>query len=187
LTRYGSDLIVDLLKRFGIEYAALNPGASFRGLHDSLVNYGGNRPEIIECPHEEIAVGIAHGYAKATGKPMAAIVHDIVGLLHCAMSIYQAYLDYVPVLVLGGTGPMDIARRRPYIDWIHTANLQGNAVRDYVKYDDQPFSADGVPDSFARAYRLALTDPQGRPTADRDPAARPAPLRSARPAPGRPG
>jgi acetolactate synthase I/II/III large subunit len=161
LTRYGSDLIVDLLKRFGIEYAALNPGASFRGLHDSLVNYGGNRPEIIECPHEEIAVGIAHGYAKATGKPMAAIVHDIVGLLHCAMSIYQAYLDYVPVLVLGGTGPMDIARRRPYIDWIHTANLQGNAVRDYVKYDDQPFSADGVPDSFARAYRLALTDPQG--------------------------
>jgi len=159
--RYGSDIIVDLLQRYGIEYVSLNPGASFRGLHDSLVNYGGNRPEIIECPHEEIAVGLAHGYAKASGKPMAAIVHDVVGLLHCCLPIYYAYLDRAPVLVLGATGPMDVARRRPHIDWIHTANLQGNAVRDYVKYDDQPFSADGIPDSFARGYRVALTDPKG--------------------------
>src|SRR5215212_7293456 len=159
--RYGSDLIVDILQRYGIEYVSLNPGATFRGLHDSLVNYGNNRPEIIECPHEEIAVGLAQGYAKAAGKPMAAIVHDVVGLLHCCLPIYYAYLDHAPVLVLGATGPMDVARRRPHIDWTHTANLQGNAVRDYVKYDDQPFSADGIPDSFARAYRLAMTDPKG--------------------------
>jgi acetolactate synthase I/II/III large subunit len=159
--RYGSDLIVDILQRYGIEYVSLNPGATFRGLHDSLVNYGNNRPEIIECPHEEIAVGLAQGYAKAAGKPMAAIVHDVVGLLHCCLPIYYSYLDRAPVLVLGATGPMDVARRRPHIDWTHTANLQGNAVRDYVKYDDQPFSADGIPDSFARAYRLAMTDPKG--------------------------
>jgi acetolactate synthase-1/2/3 large subunit len=160
-TRYGSDLIVDLLQSYGVPYCALNPGASFRGLHDSLVNYGHNSPQLIECPHEEVAVGLAHGYAKAAGRPMAAILHDVVGLLHACMAIYYAYLDRAPVLLLGATGPMDVARRRPHIDWTHTANIQGNAVRDYVKYDDQPFSVDSIPDSFARGYSLAQTDPKG--------------------------
>ena len=100
--RYGADLVVDLLQQFEIPYAALKPGSSFRGLHDSLVNYGGNRPEMILCQHEEIAVGMAHGYAKATGKPMAAILHDAVGLLHACMAIYYAYIDRAPVLILGG-------------------------------------------------------------------------------------
>ncbi|HWP28745.1 MAG TPA: thiamine pyrophosphate-binding protein, partial [Chloroflexota bacterium] len=159
--RYGSDLIVDLLQLYEIPYVALNPGSSFRGLHDSLVNYGRNRPEIIECTHEEIAVGIAHGYAKATGRPMAAILHDVVGLLHAAMAIYYAYLDRVPMLILGATGPMDVARRRPHIDWIHTALVQGNAIRDYVKWDNQPYGAAAVVDSFARGYRVATTEPCG--------------------------
>src|SRR5438094_878142 len=138
--RYGSDVIVDLLKGFGIQYAALNPGATYRGLHDSIVNYGGNCPEIVTCTHEEIAVAIAHGYTKVTGKPMAAIVHDVVGLLHSSMAIYYAHIDRVPVLVLGATGPLDRSKRRPYIDWIHSALVQGNAVRDFVKWDDQPAS-----------------------------------------------
>ena len=160
--RYGSDIIVDLLKYFEIPYAALNPGASYRGLHDSLVNYGGNvMPELILCQHEEIAVGMAHGFAKARHQPMAAIVHDVVGLLHSCMAIYYAYIDRAPLLVLGATGPMNEAKRRPRIDWIHTANVQGNAVRDYTKWDDQPASVDGVPASFARAYRVAMTEPQG--------------------------
>jgi len=160
--RYGSDLIVDLLKQFEIPYAALNPGASYRGLHDSLVNYGGNTmPEMILCQHEEIAVGMAHGFAKASQQPMAAIVHDVVGLLHSCMAIYYAYIDRAPMLILGATGPMNEAKRRPRIDWIHTANIQGNAVRDYTKWDDQPSSADGIPTSFARGYRVALTEPQG--------------------------
>ena len=158
---YGSDVIVDLLKGFGIEYAALNPGASYRGLHDSLVNYGGNRPEIITCTHEEVAVAVAHGYAKVTGKPMAAIVHDVVGLLHCTMAIYYAHVDRVPVLVLGATGPVDRSKRRPYIDWIHTALVQGNAVRDYVKWDDQPASVADFGASFARGYRIATQEPAG--------------------------
>ncbi len=158
---YGSDLIVDLLHRYEVPYAALNPGSTFRGLHDSIVNYGGNRPEIIECPHEEVAVQIAHGYARATGRPMVAIVHDVVGLLHASMAIYYAYLDRAPVIVMGGTGPLDPTRRRPHIDWIHTALPQGQAVRDYVKWDYQPQGAEDVVESFARAYRVALTDPQG--------------------------
>jgi acetolactate synthase-1/2/3 large subunit len=158
---YGSDLIVDLLQAYGIAYVSLNPGSTFRGLHDSLVNYGRNRPEIITCPHEELAVGVAHGYAKATGKPMAAVVHDVVGLLHASMAIYYAYLDRVPVLVLGGTGPLAPDRRRPHIDWIHTAVPQGGAVREFTKWDYQPCGAEDVVDSFARAYRVATTDPQG--------------------------
>ena len=160
--RYGSDVIVDLLKHLEIPYAALNPGASYRGLHDSLVNYGGNvMPEMILCQHEEIAVGMAHGFAKASHQPMAAIVHDVVGLLHSCMAIYYAYIDRAPVLVLGATGPMNEAKRRPRIDWIHTANVQGNAVRDYTKWDDQPASVDGIPTSIARGYRVAMTEPQG--------------------------
>src|SRR5438128_3584944 len=160
--RYGSDVVVDLLKQFQIPYAALNPGASYRGLHDSLVNYGGNvMPDMILCQHEEIAVGMAHGFAKASQKPMAAIVHDVVGLLHSCMAIYYAYIDRAPILILGATGPMNEAKRRPRIDWIHTANVQGNAVRDYTKWDDQPSAVDGIPASFARGYRVALTEPQG--------------------------
>ncbi len=159
---YGSDLIVDLMRAYEIEYAALNPGATFRGLHDSIVNYGGNRmPQIILCNHEEIAVAVAQGYGKAKGRPMAAIVHDVVGLLHAAMAIYTAWLDRAPVLVMGGTGPMAVEARRPWIDWIHTALVQGNAVRDYVKWDDQPASLQGIVESFIRGYRIATTEPQG--------------------------
>ena len=160
--QYGSDLIVDVLRALGIEYAALNPGATFRGLHDSLVNYGGNeRPGIIQCCHEEIAVAVAHGYAKAAGKPMAAIVHDVVGLQHASMAIFNAWCDRVPILVLGGTGPMAIEKRRPWIDWIHTALVQGQAVRDYVKWDDQPASLASIPEALIRGYRIATTEPQG--------------------------
>lgn len=160
-TRYGSDLIVDLLNRYEIPWVTLNPGSTFRGLHDSLVNYGQNRPPLILCPHEEIAVLIAHGYAKVTGRPMAAIVHDTVGLLHCAMAVYYAYLDRVPLLLLGATGPIDTTRRRPHIDWIHSAVLQSQPIRDYVKWDRQPMRAQEVVDSFARAYRVAMQEPQG--------------------------
>lgn len=159
---FGSDIIVDLLKGLGIEYAAFNPGATFRGIHDSIVNYGGNQtPEVIECCHEEISVAIAHGYARVTGRPMAAITHNIVGLQHASMAIFNAWCDRVPVLVMGGTGPMDTSRRRPWIDWVHTALVQGNLVRDFVKWDDQPYSVAAIPDSIIRGHRLAATEPCG--------------------------
>src|SRR5512145_3040026 len=160
-TRWQSDVIVDLIKQYGFPFITLNPGASFRGLHDSLVNYGNNEPPMMLCNHEEIAVQIAHGYAKATGKPMVVILHNLVGLLHACMAIYYAFLDRVPIFIMGATGPMDEARRRPHIDWTHTALVQGNAVRDYTKWDYQPTSIDGVPESFARAYSVMMTEPQG--------------------------
>jgi acetolactate synthase-1/2/3 large subunit len=159
---YGSDLVVDLLKALGIEYAAFNPGASFRGLHDSLVNYGGDQlPRTVLCTHEEISVALAHGYAKATGRPMVAALHDVVGLQHACMAIFNAWCDRVPVLLLGGTGPMDSSRRRPWIEWIHTALVQGNHVRDFVKWDDQPANAAGVAESILRGYRLMTAEPTG--------------------------
>jgi acetolactate synthase I/II/III large subunit len=160
-TRWQSDVIVDLIKRYGFPYIAMNPGASFRGLHDSLVNYGGNQPPMMLCQHEEIAVQIAHGYAKATGKPMAVILHNLVGLLHATMAIYYAYIDRVPIFIMGATGPMDEAKRRPHIDWTHSALVQGNAIRDFVKWDYQPTAIEGVPESFARAYSIMTTEPQG--------------------------
>jgi len=159
--RWGSDVIVDMLHRYELPYAALNPGASYRGLHDSMVNYGANRPVMMLCQHEETAVQIAHGYAKACGRPMVAIVHNLVGLLHSNLAIYYAYIDRAPIFIIGATGPMDETRRRPRIDWTHTALVQGNAVRDYTKWDYQPATIDGVPESFARAYGVMMTEPQG--------------------------
>ena len=160
-TGYQSDVIADLIQRFHFPFISLNPGASFRGLHDSLVNHNHNEPPMLLCQHEKIAVQIAHGYAKVTGTPMVAIVHDVVGMLHAVMGIYYAYLDRAPVFVIGATGPMDEKRRRPWIDWIHTANVQGNALREFVKWDYQPGGIDGVPDSFARAYSIMMTEPRG--------------------------
>ncbi len=159
---YGSDYIVEIMQALGTRRAAFNPGATFRGLHDSIVNFqGGGAIEVVPCCHEEISVAIAHGYAKAAGRPMAAIVHDVVGLQHASMAIFNAWVDRVPVFVLGGTGPMDTTRRRPWIDWIHTANVQGNLVRDFVKFDDQPASIRAVPDSMLRAWRTMMAEPQG--------------------------
>jgi acetolactate synthase-1/2/3 large subunit len=160
-SRWASDVIVDLLHFYGLPYAALNPGASFRGLHDSIVNYGGNRPALVLCQHEETAVQIAHGYAKASGRPMVAILHNLVGLLHANMAIYYACIDRVPVLVIGATGPMDETKRRPRIDWIHTAQSQGEQVRPYTKWDYQPHTIDGVPEAFARGYAVMMTEPRG--------------------------
>jgi acetolactate synthase I/II/III large subunit len=159
--QWGSDVMVDAIRAMGFEYVSLNPGSSFRGLHDSLVNYAGDRMKMIECPHEKIAVALAHGYAKATGKPMAVILHNLVGLLHGTMGIYYAYLDRTPVVVFGGAGPAAHNRRRPNIDWIHSANVQGNAVRDYTKWDHEPRSIESVPTTVARAYRIAMSEPRG--------------------------
>jgi benzoylformate decarboxylase/acetolactate synthase-1/2/3 large subunit len=153
--------MVDALRGLGLKYVALNPGSSFRGLHDSLVNYGGDEITMIECPHEKIAMGLAHGYAKATGEPMAVLLHDLVGLLHGTMGVYYAYIDRCPVLVLGGSGPADHTRRRPNIDWIHSANVQGEAVRAYTKWDHEPRSLASVPTILARAHRIAVSSPPG--------------------------
>ena len=159
--QYGSDLMVEVLRELGIKYIALNPGASYRGLHDSMVNFeAGKGPEIIMCTHEEIAVALANGYARVTGEIMATGLHNVVGLQHASMAIFNAWCDRTPILNLGGGGPQNATHRRS-TDWVHTALVQGNAVRDYVKYDDQPNSVDAIPESFLRAYRIAMTEPRG--------------------------
>ncbi|SLN57137.1 thiamine pyrophosphate-binding protein [Roseisalinus antarcticus] len=159
--KYGSDLMVEVIRGFGVPYISLNPGASFRGLHDSLVNWDGGGPPLICCQHEKTAIGVAHGYAKVTGRPMAVAVHDLVGLLQSTMGVYYAFHDRVPMLILGGSGPADTARRRPSIDWFHSANVQGNAVRDYVKWDDEPRSPEAVIESLTRAWNIAQSGPEG--------------------------
>src|ERR1700739_866309 len=123
---WGSDAAALMLREIGLPYVALNPGASYRGLHDSLVNHLGNRaPQMLLCLHEEHAVAIAHGYAKVTARPMAAAAHANVGLMHATMAIFNAWCDRVPMIVLGATGPVDAPKRRAWIDWIHTARPRG--------------------------------------------------------------
>ena len=126
---FGSDVVAEVLRALEIPFVALNPGASYRGLHDSLVNHLGNTtPQMLLCLHEEHAVAIAQGWAKVTGTPMAVVVHSNVGLFHATMAIFNAWGDRMPVLVLGATGPVDAAKRRPWIDWLHTAQDQGALV-----------------------------------------------------------
>ena len=159
---WGSDVAAQMLRRFGFPYISLNPGASYRGLHDSIVNHLGNEnPGMVLCQHEDHSVAIAHGYAKATGEPMACVLHSNVGLMHGMMSLYNAYCDRVPMFVLGATGPMDSSQRRPWIDWIHTAKDQGALIRDYTKWDDQPGSVAAAIESILRAWQTTQTAPRG--------------------------
>jgi thiamine pyrophosphate-dependent acetolactate synthase large subunit-like protein len=159
---FGSDVVADTLRALDIPYIAVTPGASYRGLHDSIVNYLGNTaPQMLLCVHEEAAVAIAHGWAKVTGKAIAAAVHSNVGLQHATMAMFNAWCDRMPVVVLGATGPVDAMKRRPWIDWIHTARDQGALIRGYTKWDDQPASAGAAREAILRGTWIANTAPQG--------------------------
>jgi thiamine pyrophosphate-dependent acetolactate synthase large subunit-like protein len=159
---FGSDVIADALRLLDVPYIALTPGASYRGLHDSIVNYLGNsKPQMLLCLHEEAAVAIAQGYAKVTGKAMVTAVHSNVGLMHASMAVFNAWCDRMPVVVLGATGPVDAAKRRPWIDWIHTARDQGALIREYTKWDDQPASPAAAREAILRGTWIANTVPQG--------------------------
>ena len=155
-----SDTVATVLRELQIEYIALSPGSSFRGLHESLVNFLDNqRPEMLLCLHEEHAVAIAHGWAKVTGTPMGVLVHANVGLMHATMAIYNAFCDRVPMLIMGGVAPMDAGRRISPAHWYHSVLDQGALVRDYVKWDDQPISLHGTVDALLRANQLTRTAP----------------------------
>ena len=159
---WASDAMAETLRRLDLRYIALTPGASYRGLHDSLVNYLGNRdPQMMVCLHEEHAVGIAQGYAKITERPMGVALHSNVGLMHATMAIFNAWCARNPMVILGATGPGDSEVRRPWIDWIHTAKDQGALIRHYTKWDDEPRSAGASVESLVRAYQIAATQPQG--------------------------
>ena len=159
---YGSDVIADALREQGFPYIPLNPGASYRGLHDSLVNHLGNKtPEIVTCMHEEHAVGIAHGWAKVTDRALPVAVHSNVGLLHASIGLFNAWCDRAPMLVIGATGPVDAAQRRPWIEWIHTSADQGALVRGFTKWDDQPASPEAAVEAIRRGRILAEARPSG--------------------------
>ena len=157
----GSDFMVDVIKKLDIKYLPCNPASSFRALHESLIDYGGNKqPEFLTCMHEESAVGMAHGYFKAAGKPLMTLVHGTVGLQHAAMGIYNAWCDRVPVLVIGGND-MDAAHRPPGVPTFHSAQDINALVRDFTKWDDTPVSAQHFAQSFVRMYKIATTPPYG--------------------------
>ena len=157
--RPGGDFMVDVIKSLNIEYIASNPGSSFRGLHESIINYGGNRaPEFLTCLHEESSVAMAHGYFKAEGKPMGVLCHGTVGMQHAAMAIYNAYCDRVPVYLLAGN-TLDATQRRPGVEWAHSVQDAAAMVRDFIKWDDQPVSLPHFAESAVRAYKIAMIPP----------------------------
>src|SRR5580693_6567601 len=155
----GSDFMVDVLKALGFEYIFANPGSSFRGLHESIVNYGGNKnPEFITCCHEESSVAMAHGYSKIEGKPGLVFAHGTVGLQHASMAVYNAYVDRAPVfMIIGNT--VDAATRRPGVEWAHSVQDAAVLVRDFTKWDDMPVSLQHFAESAVRAYKISTTPP----------------------------
>ncbi len=161
-TVFGSDPMALLLRQLGYRYIALTPGASFRGLHDSLVNYLGNeKPELLLCIHEESAVALAHGWTRVTGLPMPVALHSNVGLMHATMAIFNAWCDRIPMVILGAQGPLDAMARRPWVDWIHTSTDLGSLVRGYTKWDNQPGSVPAALEAITRAHQIATTQPAG--------------------------
>jgi thiamine pyrophosphate-dependent acetolactate synthase large subunit-like protein len=160
--KWGSDVVAEVTRRLELKYIALVPGASYRGFHDSIVNYLGNsNPQMVICLHEEHAVSIADGYGKVTEKPMAVALHSNVGLMHATMPIFNAWCDRTPMIIFGATGPVDAYRRRPWIDWIHTAKDQASMIRNYTKWDDQPASAQAAVESVLRGNQITRTPPYG--------------------------
>ena len=160
IKRSGSDFMVDVLKSLKIDYVATMPGSTFRGLHESIVNYGGNKaPELLTCLHEEVAVGMGHGYAKVAHKPMASLIHGVVGMQHGSMAIYNAWADRVPMLVMiGNTLPSE--ERRPGAEWAHSAQDNAAMIRDFTKWDDAPVSLSHFSESTVRAMQIATAFPQ---------------------------
>jgi acetolactate synthase I/II/III large subunit len=158
-TRSGSDFMVDVIKSLGIEYVCSNPGSSFRGLHESIINYGGNKnPEFITCCHEESSAAMAHGYAKIEGKPLAILAHGTVGLQHASMAIYNAWCDRVPIYIIVGN-IVDATKRIGAVEWAHSVQDAAVMVRDYIKWDDTPASLAHFAESAVRAYKIAMTPP----------------------------
>jgi acetolactate synthase-1/2/3 large subunit len=155
----GSDYMVDVIKHVGFDYITCMPGSTFRGLQESITNYGGNaKPELLSCTHEEISSAMAFGYAQMSGKPMAIIVHNTVGLQHASMGIYNAYAARLPMLILVGN-IADGATRRPGVEWFHTATDVAAIVRGYVKYDSQPASLQSFGEEVMKATSMAMTPP----------------------------
>jgi acetolactate synthase-1/2/3 large subunit len=154
----GSDYMVDVLKALDFEYVAVNPGSSFEGLHESIINHGGNKkPEILTVLHEEAGAAMSHGYAKAAGKPMMTLMHGTVGLLHASMGLFQAWCDRVPVFgVVAHSRNPTSAVNRP-----HSAQDMGSIVRDFVKMDDEPTELEVFAPIAMRNYTLGRTPPMG--------------------------
>jgi acetolactate synthase I/II/III large subunit len=157
----GGDFMVDVFKTLDVDYLSMNCASSFRGLHEAVINHANNtKPEILNCPHEDIAVHMGQGYAKIAGKPMAMICHGVVGLQHATMAMYNAWCDRVPVIVMGGN-IVEANKRAPGAEWVHSAIDPAAIVRDYVKWDDQPTSLQHFAESAVRAYKIAMTPPMG--------------------------
>jgi acetolactate synthase I/II/III large subunit len=155
----GSDHMVDVIKSLGFEYAIATAGSSFRALHESLVNYGGNKaPEFIHCLHEEISVAMADGYAQVEGKPALVVTHGTVGIQHSSMAIYNAFCGRLPVYIIAGN-TLDATERRPGAEWVHSVQDAAGMVRDYIKWDDTPISLKHFAESAIRAYKIAMTPP----------------------------
>ena len=160
--KWGSDVVAEVTRRLDLKYIALVPGASYRGFHDSIVNYLGNQnPQMVICLHEEHAVSIADGYGKVTEQPMAVALHSNVGLMHATMPIFNAWCDRTPMIIFGANGPVDAHRRRPWIDWIHTSKDQASMIRNYTKWDDQPASPQAAVESVLRANQITRSVPYG--------------------------
>jgi len=148
--------MVDVIKTLNIKYLPANPASSFRAIHESLIDYGSQQGSGVPHLHARgIRVGMAHGYFKATGKPLMTLCHGTVGLQHAAMAIYNAWCERVPVIVVRPATILDAAKRPPGVPTFHSAQDINALVRDFTKWDDTRFRCSTFAQSFVRMYKIS--------------------------------
>lgn len=159
---------LELLQDRGVDVFLANAGTDFASLVDAFARRqaeGKTAPRPIVVPHESVAVGMAHGYYLATGRPQAVMVHVTVGTANAICGVITAARGRVPVLLAAGRTPLTEeglpASRDLYIHWAQEAFDQAGMLREYVKWDYELRNAAQVESVIDRAFELMLSEPRG--------------------------
>jgi acetolactate synthase-1/2/3 large subunit len=160
---------LEALIETGVEYVFANLGSD----HSSIVEAyaaahraGKKVPQFITAPHEMVAMTVAHGYAQASGRPQAVVVHVECGTQSLAGAVHNAAKGRVPVLVFAGMSPATLegearGSRNEFIHWLQDVFDQRGLVRGYMRYDNEIRVGANVKQIVHRAMQFAKSDPRG--------------------------
>ncbi|OJJ54427.1 hypothetical protein ASPSYDRAFT_61048 [Aspergillus sydowii CBS 593.65] len=154
----------------GVSHVFVNLGSDHPALMEAIV-YGkrfrkGEFPEIITCPHEMVALSMADGFARLTGKPQAVLVHVDVGTQALGCAVHNASAAYSPVLIFAGLSPFTIEGELPgsrteYVHWLQDAKDQRQILSQFCRYTGEIRTGKNIKQMVGRALQFATSDPPG--------------------------
>jgi acetolactate synthase-1/2/3 large subunit len=166
--RITAESFLSRLAERGVEYVLANAGTDFAPIIEALSRHPGrNRkyPRVITVPHENVAVAMAHGYYRVSGKPAVVMVHVTVGTGNTICGLMNAARDNVPMLLAAGRTPLTetghAASRNRSIHWGQEMFDQGGMVRELVKWDFELRAGQPVESVVDRALDIAMSEPCG--------------------------